>query len=427
MNLKDLDNKRILIIGAGREGLATLKYLKNINRNIDISISDKEKKEIPSDINFFWGKDYLKDIKKYDLIIVSPGVPPKEFESLIDKKQKITTPTQIFFDECKGKIVGITGTKGKSTTASLIYSILKDNKKVSLVGNIGKPALEALEENSEDNIYIFELSSYQLHYLNSSPDIAVLLNIFPEHNDWHGSFSNYYNSKKNIAKYQDKNDYLIFNNENKIIRRIVKNCKANKIIIENNKLVDKVYEKSNLISPSYKLNIAAAIAVSKIFNLSDEQIIKGIESFSPLEHRLEFVGKFKGILFYNDSISTIPQTTILAINSFDNIGTIILGGFDRGNIKYNKLIKLILKKNIKNIVLFPTTGEKIFNKIKRKDRNRLNILFTSSIKEAVSFAYENTEKGSVCLFSPAAASYNLFKNFEERGNLFKKNVLEYEK
>jgi UDP-N-acetylmuramoyl-L-alanine---L-glutamate ligase len=438
MKIEELKNKKVIILGAGKEGLDALRYLIKKLKNQSFGIADeKELKDFSKDIkgflktkkiNVYFGKDYLKSLKDYEVIIVSPGISPKTFGTSLKKYHQLTTATQIFFDECNGKIIGITGTKGKSTTSSLLYSILKEGGiRAHLVGNIGKTALKALGSNRKDDVYVFELSSFQLNYLKASPDISVLLNIFPEHLNWHEKFSNYYKAKANILVNQTKDNYLIYNNKDEVINKIVKKGKAKKVPIVINKFVNDVYKKSNLLGSFHKLNISAAITVARLFNISDKTIIKSINSFKPLENRLEFIGKYKGINFYNDSISTIPQSAIVAIESFNKVETIILGGFDRGGIKYDELVKVILKSKIKNLIFFPTTGKKIWREIRKKSNRKFNVLFTEKMASAIKFSYENTKKGSVCLLSPAAPSFNQFKNFEERGKSFKKHVMKYGK
>lgn len=438
MKIEELKNKKILILGAGREGLDTLEYLKKNLKNQSFGIADeKNLKEFSTDIkkllkskkiNIHFGKNYLKSLKKYEVIIVSPGISPKIFESFLNKSHQLTTATQIFFNQCKGKIIGITGTKGKSTTSSLLYSMLKKGGiKAFLVGNIGKPALKALESDKKDNVYVFELSSYQLNYLKTSPHISVFLNVFPEHLNWHKGLKDYSKAKSNILLYQIKEDYLFYNNKDKTVNRLAKKGKAKKFPIVINKFIDNLYKKSNLLGSFQKLNIAAAIDVAKLFNIPKKDIIKTIKSFKPLEHRLEFVGKYKGISFYNDSISTVPQSTIAAINSLEKVETIILGGFDRGGIKYNELANIIIKKEIKNLVFFPTTGKKIWRAIRKKTNKKFNVLFTTKMDSAIKFVYENAERKSNCLLSPASPSFNQFKNFEERGKSFKKYIMKYGK
>ncbi len=298
------------------------------------------------------GKNYLKSLKNYDVIVKSPGVPIHlpEVEKAF-KQGKITSQTEIFLENCPGKIVGVTGTKGKSTTASLVYQILKQGGlKAHLVGNIGKPVLNLLFRATPKDVYVYELSSHQLYNLEKSPHIAVLLEYFPEHLDYYKNFKEYAKAKANITRYQTKNDYLIFNSGDKIVREIAKKSKAKKIPIK---------------GKYYELDRNAAKAVGKIFKIPLRIIQKAIKKFKPLPHRLELVGTFKGITFYNDALSTIPETAIAAIDALGaNVQTIMLGGYDR-KIEFKNLAKSVFKSKIKNVILFPTTGEKIWKAIRQ--------------------------------------------------------------
>ncbi len=458
MDLQVLKNKKVLILGFGREGMDNLKFLRKLfpktttrpphpparfaNGPLVLGVGDRlefaklsgeAQKLILSEkcsrtIKLHLGKDYLKAIKNYGVIIKSPGVPPKILKPFLKKGQKITSQTEIFLENCPGKIIGITGTKGKSTTSSLIYRILKEGGiRAHLVGNIGKPVLQLLFSATSRDVYVYELSSHQLFNIKKSPHIAVFLNIYPEHLDYYKNFNEYIRAKANITRYQTKKDYLVFNSRDKIVREIAEKSKARKIPI--NKCLKRSFKQEGipLIGDFNLQNLAAAIEVGKIFGVSEKDITKAIKKFKPLPHRLEFVGKFSGIKFYNDSLSTIPEATIAAIDTLEkNLQTIILGGFDRGQ-NFKKLAKKILESKIKTVILFPDTGKRIWRQIQKSARgpthgNKLKCFFVDNMKEAVKFCYQNTKKGKVCLLSPAAASFNHFKNYRERGNLFKREV-----
>jgi len=443
MKLDKLKNTKILILGFGREGIDNFKFLRKIFPKKILGLADqlefeklpKEKRGIikrDKKIKRHFGGNYLKAIQNYDIIIKSPGVPPKIIKPFLKKNQKITSQTEIFFENCPGKIVGVTGTKGKSTTTALIYQILKaGGLKAHLVGNIGKPVLNLLLSASPNDVYVYELSSHQLYNLKKSPQIAVLLNIYPEHLDYYKNLQEYARAKANITSHQTERDYLVFNSENKFVSEIAKKSKAKKIPIKKHSNILKNIGIFNFAFLPLKgefnlLNMVAAIKVGEIFKIPKEKIKKAIENFKPLPHRLEFVGTFKGIKFYNDALSTIPETTISALDALgDKVETIFLGGYDRG-LDFRNLAKRILRSKIKNVILFPTTGEKIWKEIVKEAKKTKKILPShfpvNNMKEAVLLAYKNTKKGKICLLSCASPSFSIFRNYKEKGNLFKKYV-----
>ena len=418
MALEELKDKKILILGFGREGQDTFRFLRKLFPKKIIGIADKSEKIKKPDKNTetHLGENYLLALKKYDIVIKSPGIPFKILPSSVVKK--IVTQTDIFFDNCKGQIVGITGTKGKSTTASLSYKILKEGGvKAHLMGNIGKPVLNLLFSTTPKDVYVYELSSHQLYNLKKSPRVAVFLNLFTEHLDYYRNLKEYAKAKANIALHQTRNDYLIYNAQDKIVKEVAQKSKAKKIPIK---------------GKYYELDRAGARAVGKIFKIPPQVIEKAIKRFKYLPHRLEPVGTFKGITFYNDALATIPEATMSAMDELGNkVETIMLGGFDR-NIDFKKLAEKILQSKIKTIIFFPTTGEKIWRDIVRQDKNRqykksgvLNHFFVDSMKDAVNFAYQYTKKGKICLLSTASASFGIFKDYKEKGDLFKKYVRKY--
>ncbi len=425
MILNEFKNKKILILGFSREGQDTYRFLRKLFPSKVLGIAD-QKEAIPKqflNIKLYFGKNYLKTLKNYDVIIKSPGVPFKILPRTTLKK--ITSQTEIFFKNCPGEIIGIAGTKGKSTTASLIYKILKaGGAKTHLIGNIGKPVLSFLLKAKKNDIYVYELSSFQLMNLKKSPHIAVFLNNYPDHLDYHKDFQEYVEANANITKYQTKEDFLIYNPQDKIVKKIALQSKAKKIPIPANYQHRQFAIK--LDNPFDFQNIGTAIEVAKIFKISDKKFTQAIKEFKPLPHRLETIGIYRGITFYNDSLSVIPETTIAALNFLgDKVQTLILGGFERG-LDFKNLAKKIEKSKVKTLILFPPTGERIWQEItKIKIKNKLQCFFVDNMVEAIKLAYLNTNKRKICLLSPASPSFGIFKDYRQRGNLFKKYVQKF--
>ncbi len=435
MKLEEIKKKKkILILGFGMEGKESLNFLaKNFPEKIfgvaDINEKVRREGENLKVKNLRWhlGKDYLKSLKDYDLVVKSPGIPFffKEIREA-QKEGKLTSQTEIFFDNFQGKIIGVTGSKGKSTTTKLIYEILKTCQfKVKMGGNIKKPVLDCLRWGDKNSFFVYELSSHQLYNLKKSPHVAVLLDIFPEHLDYYKTFKEYLWAKANITRYQTKEDYLIFSKENRFCQKIAQKSLAKKIGVTKKlvSLKDWGIKKIPPLFRFYSLNLNCALAVAKILAAKREKVKKAILNFKFLPHRLEFVGKFKSIEFYNDSASTNPEATIFAIDCLERkLSTLILGGLSK-RLEEKRLVEKILKSSVKNLILFPETGISLFFKLFGKKKFRL--FLTTKLKEAVEFAFEVTPKGKAVLFSPAAASFNLFQNFQERGDQFKKWVKFY--
>jgi len=438
MKLSHFKNKKILILGFGKEGKSSLFFLRKMFPKNVFGVADRDEKlkdKRIKDVKWHLGENYLEAIKDYDIVIKSPGIPihlpalEKGFS-----EGKITSQTEIFLKHYKGKVIGITGTKGKSTTSSLIYKILKESKrfKVHLAGNIGKPVLYYLKNSNQNEILVCELSSHQLYHLKVSPHIAVFLNIYLEHLDYYKDFHEYLMAKANITLWQRKEDFFIYNANDENINKIAKMSKAKKIPVDNpSKVLKEIgIERTHLRGIFYQWNIACAIEVAKIFSIKKEEIKKAIEKFQPLPHRLEYVGKFKGIEFFNDSLSTIPQTTICALDALgERVQTLILGGFDRG-LDFYQLAQEIITRKIPNIILFPDTGNKIWKeilKIVKDDEYLPKAIMVQNMKDAVKEAFRLTQENKICLLSPASPSFGLFKDYKERGNLFKKYVRYYGK
>lgn len=438
----------VAIVGFELEGQSALRYLKSKFPNKKITLRDKKTKDIIQDqsINVIWGEDYLSELSQHSTIIRTPGLP-YNCEPLTKFKNNgghITTATNIFFSESIGTIVGITGTKGKSTTTALVYHILQNNNShVYLGGNIGVPMLDLLEKNHKEAIFVLELSSYQLEDLRYSPNISVLLEIVPEHLDHHGSLENYIKAKQHITSSQTNLDYLITNPSYKNISNIVSSSSATIIKFNNSHEKDittyiqnnAYYNNESFIIPTIDVpligkgnqeNTMAAITVASLFGIKPNQMANAIKSFQPLPHRLEIIATKNEITFVNDSIATTPEAAINALEAFEGkVDTLIAGGFDRG-LNYENLAQYIVDHPITNLILFPDTGTKIELSVKMRDHDKkINIFPVSTMNNAVDLAFKITKENKICLLSPASASYNMYKNFMERGQAFKQAIAEH--
>lgn len=426
MLLSELKNKRVLILGFGREGKDTFLFLRKKFPNLPLGIADQKfppkagppGAEKLKDVRWHLGKNYLKAVRKYQVIIKSPGIPTKALKPFVRNDQRITSQAALFFANCPGTIVGITGTKGKSTTSSLIYGVLKEGlpaqaggRRAYLVGNIETPSLSLLQKAKRVDVFVYELSSFQLADLTQSPHIAVILNIFAEHLDHHGTLKEYLKAKSNIARFQKKEDIVVYDAQNRYATSLARLSHGRKIPFTKKKKV------------AWVAAAEPAIIVGKLLGIPKAKVAAAIRKFKPLSHRLEPVGTFRGITFVNDSASTNPASAIAALQTLGpRVYTLIAGGLDRG-LSYKELGHEIEKSGIRLLVLFPDTGKKILRHIKK------DILHytASSMKEAVRLSYMHTPKGKVCLLSPTSASFNMFKNFKDRGDQFKQCVLSYAK
>ena len=389
--------KNALILGYGREGKASEVWLKAMLPNLMIDTADAA-----SDAQ------YLDKQDEYDIVIKTPGIPKEKVRA------QYVTATNLFFANFKGATIGITGSKGKSTTTSLVHAILSEaGKPARLAGNIGVPMLE-LASAPPETIAVLELSSYQLDDIEFSPHIAVITNLFPDHMNYHGDEEKYYDAKRNILRFQQTGDIFIFNPAVPQLQEWAKGSRAEAV-----SFLEKLPFTADavpLLGEHNLANVRAATTVARRLGVSDAAIESAVRKFEGLPHRLEFVGEYRGITFFDDAISTTPESTIAALRAVPNVKTIFLGGQDRG-YDFSALELEIRKLGIKNIVLFPDSGPKMF-----LNREGLNILETRDMQEAVAFAYANTPKGSACLLSTASPSYSVWKNFEEKGDIFQNAV-----
>jgi len=412
--------KKVLILGFGKEGQSTYKLLSRLNTcgRLDISDIKRPQYRFGPDTEIYSGDTYMDCLDSYDIVFKSPGVIlPKDIH---EYKCKITSQTEVFLAAYNRQVIGITGTKGKSTVSSLLYHVMSNSGvKCILAGNIGTPVFDVIENIDKDTIIVLELSCHQLEYCNYSPATAVLLNIYEDHLDHYRSFEDYKKAKKNIFLHQRPTDTLYCGDD---------------VMLENGEVASRVFFINSDILPfksfesigNVKLkgqhnlkNCAFVYIISKNFGVSDEEFISLLQTFRPLKHRLEYIGTKHGVEYFDDSISTTVESTINAIKSIENVETVILGGMDRG-IDYNPLIKFLLKSKLKNIILMYESGKRIYELFQNEaGSHNKKIIYCSDLQEAAITAQNVTSKGSACLLSPASASYGHFKNFEERGDAFK--------
>lgn len=399
MRFNEFKGKTVGIWGMGKEGIAAKKAL--------------EKYASPQNI-FEIGEDNLNDLNKCDIVIKSPGVSlyRPEIEQLREKGVAVTSGTNIFLSNHnpKQKIIAVTGTKGKSTTSSLLYHVLtKLGIKAALGGNIGVPLL-ALSKTRAD-IVVAELSSYQCADINGKIDLAVLVNLYPEHLPWHKTHERYYLDKLHMVEQadicflnaQDANTKIFANNPD-ILKKAV------------------YFNEHPLTLPNFPLkgthnlqNASAVLKVVEALGLDIHQAVHAMQSFQSLPHRLDIIGQIDSITYVDDSISTTPETAIAAMEAFKGTPiTLIMGGQDRGQ-DYNALAAYTKAHNV-CVITLPDTGR------------RMDLLADTyradNMKEAVTIAKRQTPAGGIVLLSPAAPSYNMYKNFEERGEDFKRNIFQ---
>lgn len=439
--INKLKDKNIAILGFGREGKSTYNFIRKYLKEQILTILDKNEITLSNPFTkIITGNSYLDDLEKYDLIIKNPGISLKDID-YHRFEDKITSQLELTLEVFSKNIIGITGTKGKSTTSSLMYQVLKDQgHDVYLLGNIGKPIFDDIENFTINTTLVIEMSSHQLEFIHNSPHIAVILNLFQDHLDHAGSLEHYHNNKMNIFKYQGSNDYCLYFDDDsylteKMARSMFPSIKynirfddekksLNAVRIKNNKiyLADKLlYEdkKRKLLGDQNLKNIMFIVTIAQILNLDLEKTATTISNFKGLKYRMEYIGTYSGISYYNDTIATIPEATISAVAALKNVDTLIFGGLDR-KIDYNSFINFLISSTISNLICMPTTGTKIGKILKEKSDKK--IYFVNTLEEAYKIAKNITKKKHSCLLSPAAASYEYFKNFEEKGKYFENIV-----
>ena len=423
--LNRLRGKRILILGFGREGKSTLRFLNKYLPEAVVAVADKNQMEAVQ----YFGTGYLEAMYDFDIVIKTPGISLKDFDT---KGVEITSQTDLFLSQFHDQTIGITGTKGKSTTTSLIYHLLKSfGRDAILTGNIGIPCFDVMEDIKPESIVVYELSAHQLEYVHNSPRVGVLLNIFEEHLDHFGTMQRYAGAKLNIMRYMGEDDTAVIHETlmEEAWRLFVNNIVFSLFDIDD--LVDRTA--LPLLGEHNLLNVKAALLACYAYGVDIRELVPYLYTFKPLEHRLEPVGTFGGVTFVNDSISTIPQATISACQALGRVDFLLLGGFDRG-IDYQPLVDYLKEHPVPHLLFTGKAGERMMQLVRnygvstgstacntevREPVEGPTLYYYASMEEAFAYLATHAKPGDVCLLSPAASSYDQYKNFEERGRKFK--------
>ena len=452
MNLQQykeaLKDKQAAVIGIGVSNLPLIHFLRENGAKVT-ACDRKEKWElggladrlIEQGVLLQCGEDYLEHLD-FEVIFKTPGMRP-DVPQLVRAAQKgieITSEMELFFQLCPCQIFAVTGSDGKTTTTTLIYTILKTaGYHCHLGGNIGRPLIGDLEKINPEDMAVVELSSFQLFSMASSPEVAVVTNVAPNHLDWHSDMAEYVQAKKNIFKYQTQNDRLVLNYDNELAREMQSEAKGDCIFFSRGEDISQgiklrggtmvmelggkttpIIETDEILLPGeHNIENYMAAAAAVWGYAKPEHIRKVAKEFGGVEHRIEFVRELRGVKYYNDSIASSPTRTAAALNSFRQKIILIAGGYDK-KIPFDGLGGLIQEK-VKHLVLVGDTAEKIKRAVEQAgNQTKISVMedFCGAVNKAVSLA----KAGDIVVLSPACASFDLFKNFEERGNLFKKLV-----
>ncbi len=461
----DFKNKKIAIIGAGVEGMSSAQYL--ASKGADVTILDqRDEKEIGKlgnlAIKIRGGEQYLDGLDKYHIIVRSPGIKRDipELKKAEEKGAIVTSQTKLFFEFCPCPIIGITGTKGKGTTSSLIYEMVKKDKKDAyLGGNIGKPPFEFLDTLTPQSLVVLELSSYQLQDLTRSPHIAIMLMITSEHlspdkkdtphQNYHGDIYEYVDAKRNLLRFQTPQDFAILNrdypaaNESDIYtdgavflvsreREVPEQgcfVRGQAIWVQRFGNEQKIIDTKDILLPGrHNLeNVCAAVMAAILAGVSKESIVSVLKMFKGLEHRLELVASVNGVRYFDDSFSTTPETAIAAIQAFKESEVLILGGAHKGS-DFSELGSVIGQaNNIRGIIGIGLEWGLIKEEIQNYKKELFMIEGAQDMHQIVQAASKIAQPGDVVLLSPACSSFDMFKNYKERGELFKQEVKKLKK
>jgi len=430
--------RRIIILGFGREGRSTYRTIRRVFPDITLVVADanmsvKQESETVGDnhVTFVTGSHYLQCLTEKAVVFKSPGVSFNP--DSLHPESLLTSQTDLFIQHYGNQTIGVSGTKGKSTTSSLIFHFLSQNKlDAVLLGNIGIPAFDKIDEINDKTWIVFELSAHQLQYVQHSPHIAVLLNIFPEHLDYFTHIDNYTQAKKNLFAFQQPRDVLIRPYAMKALGEEADSVQVT--VADHGDFADINLDENDgfrffgvrytaiqwpLVGHHNRINTLMAIAAGNKAGMEVEEMLQVLPSFRSLPHRLEYVAEFNGITYYNDSISTVPASAMAAVEALKEVGTIILGGYDRG-LDYIELVSFLMNSKVEYFVFIGKAGKSMLDLFSREVKP--NLFWFDNFSDGVLKAIQQTKPGKICLLSPAAASYDEFHNFEHRGDKFRELV-----
>ena len=452
---KSIKDKKVAVLGIGISNIPLIKYL--VNLGVNVTAFDKNTQESLSDalaelnglsVKYILGNDYLESLNGFDMIFRTPGMRPDlpQLVNAVNKGAELTSEMEVFISLCPAQIFAVTGSDGKTTTTTLIYKILtEEGYNCWLGGNIGTPLLSKIDEVKDTDKVVLELSSFQLMTIKNCPPISVITNISPNHLDVHKSLNEYIDAKKNIYINQTKNDKLVLNYDNEITKGFANEAKGEcvyfsrvnnidtgviikdgKLLVKNEKEEIEVVDVQNIKIPGvHNIENYMAATAATIDFVKPETIKKIATTFTGVEHRIELVRELNGIKFYNSSIDSSPSRTIAALSTFKDKVILISGGKDKG-IPYDSIGQIIAEK-VKCLLLIGATAPKIEealnNYINQTDSEcEVKIIHCNTYEEVVNRAYAEASPGDCVILSPASTSFDMFKNFEQRGNTFKELV-----
>ena len=418
---KAIKNKRVLLLGYGVEGRSTYRLLHNLGQYAALDIADvKAPPDVPEAALVHSGPAYLDRLEDYDFVFKSPGIvlPKKrdEYSCLI------TSQSEFFLSAFRDQIIGVTGTKGKSTVASLIHHVLSvGDIPCLLAGNIGTPVFDIVDKIKPETLLILELSCHQLEFCSSSPATAIFLNIYEDHLDYYRSFADYFRAKQNIYLHQRAGDSLYCGADTLPAPGA---CAAGVTFIDEAILPFDSLEALGGVKLRGRhnlRNVAFAYALAQSRGVTAEGFIAALKSYLPLRHRLEYIGTRDGVAFYDDSISTTAESTVSAIEAIPNAGVVLLGGMDR-RIDYSALVSYLSSSDLKTVICMYQSGKRIFEMLREVEDVRPQVVYRENLREAVALALRAARAGEAVLLSPAAASYGDFRDFAERGDMFREMI-----